>query len=86
MKKDYKLNSTAWIYNGGTPNDLTKGKVVHIFTLDRGVKQTFYVIEIDTHIDPIYEVRTTSEMSPSKNKPIGMWYEIGQMMRDKENK
>lgn len=47
-----------------------KGKVVHIFEM-YGLDQ--YVIEIDTGIDPVLEVRSSLTVSDHPDQPIGMW-------------
>ncbi len=58
IKKQYELRDRVWIHIGG--NKLTEGTVVEYFDLGH-LGQTrdieYYVIEIPTEIDPIYEVR-----------------------------
>lgn len=46
----------AWIWLSGHNGELTKGTVVHRFRLPHIFGELF-VIEIDTHIDPFWEVR-----------------------------
>lgn len=77
--QNVKLNvgDDAWLYNGRTNKktlsaEFSKGKVVHIFRLD-GMLFDMYVIQIDTHIDPIYEVRDGCSVSDAPDKPIGLW-------------
>ena len=60
---DWKIDDTAWIHIGGPDNPLHEGKIVHIFELPHwapGMKH--YVVEIDTHIDPLLEVRSIGSM------------------------
>lgn len=53
---DYQIGVDAWIFGVSDPkvNSLTKGKVVHIFEM-YNFKQ--YIIEIETHVDPLLECR-----------------------------
>lgn len=60
----------AWIYAPGHKGDRTRHKVVHTFDLNG---ERMYVIEVDTHIDPIYEVRSGMQVSDAKKKPIGLF-------------
>lgn len=69
---EFKIGDTAWIYIGDHDGKLTDGRVVHIFQLD-GWHAPHYVIEIETGIDPIFEVRDGLSMSDAKDKPIGLW-------------
>ena len=58
---DYKIGDDAWIWIGnGSENPLTKGKVIHIFELYNKVKH--YIVEIDTHMDPLLECRNCVQM------------------------
>lgn len=68
---EFELRDIAWIYIGNHDGRLTRGTVVHIFQLSWGPCQ--YVIEVDTHIDPILEVRDGFAMSDAEDKPIGLW-------------
>lgn len=77
MKKDWKVGDTAYCYCG--PNHqgkLSEGKVVAVLNLER-YSFPHYVIEIETHIDPILEVRDAMTMADKKEGPIG-FYEIMQ--------
>lgn len=75
IKKIYDLNDTVWIY--GVSRDLnkpTKGRVVRIFGLeDWGypAEQDYYVIEVQTSIEPIFEVRTWETISQDEKGPVG---------------
>jgi hypothetical protein len=66
---DLNVGDTAWFFTRSHHGEMTSGIVV-------GVVERYgrvYVIEVDTHIDPIYYARTALEVSDSKDKPIGMW-------------
>ncbi len=66
-----EVGDKAWIYVRGHKGNLTKGRVVHKFCLNRSSEE-MYVIEIDTPMDPIYEVRDGLTISDTKKGPIGM--------------
>jgi hypothetical protein len=66
-KSDYEIGETAWCHIGNG-DGLTDGKVIHIF---HHGNQKLYIIEIDTHIDPVYVVREWWTMSKQKDRPIG---------------
>lgn len=70
MYINYKVGDTAYIYAPGHKSGTTPYKVVHEFVL-YGSKM--YVLEYDTHIEPVYAVREAYSMSPSSNKRIGLW-------------
>ena len=75
MFTDYEVGQDVWIALGGP--GLVKGRIVHYFTLpDYGYYNTQYIIEIPTSIDPILEVRDAATMSPSEDKPIGIWQDL----------
>ena len=75
MSKDrYEINETVYIHLGGPRNILRAGNIIHTFDR-RG--QTLYVIEIDTGIDPIYEVRDWSTISETPEGPINFINSIG---------
>lgn len=75
VKKLYNLDDTVWIYGvSRDQNKPTKGTVVRIFGLeDRGYPedQDFYVIQIETSIEPIFEVRTWETISQDEKGPVG---------------
>ena len=66
----YKIKDTVWIHIG--ERKLTSGKVVHVFNLEEGGRD-FYVIEIETGIDNIYEVRDYEQISPDAKGPINLF-------------
>lgn len=81
MKKDWKVGDTAYCYVGSNQGKLSEGKIVAVLELP-GYSYLNYVIKIDTHIDPLLEVRCAMTMSDKKEGPIG-FYEI---MRDRMKK
>ena len=68
----YNIKDTVWIHLG--EHSLVEGKIEHMFTLSHG--QQLYVIEIPTHIDPVYEVREWETMSPDAIGPINMFRQL----------
>jgi hypothetical protein len=63
----YNLKDKVWIHIGEPK--LTEGRVVEIIDLEHlneGHKKDdeLYIIEIDTGIDDVYEVRTFEQISP----------------------
>lgn len=75
VKKLYNLDDIVWIYGvSRDQNKPTKGIVVRIFGLeDRGYPkdQDFYVIQVETSIEPIFEVRTWETISQDEKGPVG---------------
>lgn len=55
---------------------MVAGKIVHIFNLPNDEAER-YVIEIDTPIDPVYEVREYETISPDANGPINLFRNRG---------
>lgn len=80
IKKQYELKDTVWVHIGS--NKLTKGKIVDYFDLEHAgySKDTeFYVVEIQTGIDPILEIRTWEQISQDANGPIGAYRELKEL-------
>jgi hypothetical protein len=74
IKKQYEINDKAWIHLGGPR--LSEGKVIDIFDLEHAgysKDQEFYIIELQTGIDPILEVRSWEQMSQDAKGPIGAY-------------
>jgi hypothetical protein len=74
IRKQYEINDDVWIHLGN--GKLHKGKVVEYFDLGhigRSRDIEYYVVEIDTSIEPIFEVRTWEEISQDQNGPIGAY-------------
>jgi hypothetical protein len=76
MKKEYNLKDKVWIHIG--ERKLTEGRVVEIIDLEHlkeghSPTREFYIIEIKTGIDDIYEVREFDQISPDARGPINMY-------------
>jgi hypothetical protein len=76
MKKQYDIKDTVWIHVG--ERKLTQGRVVEIIDLghlDEGhdPAREFYVIELKTGIEDVYEVRDFNQISPDANGPIALF-------------
>ena len=56
MIDTFEIGDDAWIWLSNHSGEMTKGKVVAFLDLP-GWGFRNYVIEIDTHIDPLLEVR-----------------------------
>lgn len=52
--------------------NLLEGKVVAVLNLE-GYSFEHYVIEVDTHIDPVLEVRNGHTISDCAEGPLGLW-------------
>ena len=74
IKKHYKLGDTVWIYGiSRKENELRSGIVIKTFHIDRpGYEDTeHYVIEVQTDIEPILEIRTWKSISQDDVGPVG---------------
>ena len=83
MKKEFNIKDKVWIHIGEPK--LAEGRVVEIITLDHlnenyPAGKELYVIEIQTGIEPIYEVREFETISPDAKGPI-MCYRQMDMMK-----
>ena len=80
MKTEYDIKDTVWIHMG--ERKLTKGRVVEIIDLEH-LKEghdpdyELYVIEVQTGIDPVYEVRDFGQISPDAQGPIALFRREG---------
>lgn len=77
MKEEYDIEDTVWIHTND--RNLTKGRVVEIFDLshlDKKNTTEFYVIEVDTPIEPVYEVRTFEQISSNEKGPINLFRDL----------
>ena len=72
MELEFKEGDPCWIHIGGKENPLVKGEVVKKIKI-KDYPFDYYVIELDTGIDSVFEVREGSTMSDSPYKPIGFW-------------
>lgn len=76
MRKEYQIKEQVWIHNGET--SLVEGRVVEVFDLEHlneglSGEDELYVIEIQTGIEPIYEVRSWQQISPDSKGPINLF-------------
>lgn len=75
MKKKYEVKNKVWIHLG--EKKLVEGRVVNTFTLEHlnegHTAEEFYVIEIQTGIDNVYEVRTYNQISETSQGPIPIY-------------
>lgn len=83
MKKQFNIKDKAWIAMG--ERRLVEGRVVEIIDLahlneGHDPKQELYVIEVQTGIDDIYEVRTWEQMSDTAQGPLNMFRKIREEM------
>lgn len=68
MYTDYKIGQTVWVHTGADEKE--SGVIVHSFEW-YNTKQ--YVVEFQTHIDPVLYVYNALTMSPTKEGLIGFW-------------
>jgi len=76
MKKEYAIKDQVWIHNG--EKTLVQGRVVEVIDLTHlneghSKDEELYVIEIETGIDNIYEVRPYDLISPDATGPIQLF-------------
>lgn len=75
MKKEYNIKDRVWIHLGEPT--MVEGRVVEIFDLGHvegyPKDREFYVIEIQTGIDNIFEVRDFHQISPDAKGPINAY-------------
>jgi hypothetical protein len=78
MKNEYNIKDRVWIHLG--ESKLVEGRVVEIFDLrhieEYPADREFYVIEIQTGIDNIFEVRDFDQISPDANGPINAFRKL----------
>jgi hypothetical protein len=75
IRKRYNIGETVWIYGIYVRNDVAvQGRVIHRFNLNfDGFDSTVehYVIAVDSHIEPLIEVRTWETISQDEQGPVG---------------
>jgi len=75
MKTQFNIKDQVWIHLG--ESSMVQGRVVEIFDLAHidgyPTDQEFYVIEIETGIDNIFEVRDFNQISPDSTGPINAY-------------
>jgi len=75
IRKKYNIGETVWIYGIYIRNDVpVAGRIIHRFHLnsegfDPAVEH--YVIAVDSHIEPLIEVRTWETISQDEHGPVG---------------
>ena len=79
MKTQLNIKDTVWIHIGEPK--LVKGRIVSVIDflhLNEGhdPDNKFYVIEIQTGIEPIYEVREYDALSPDARGPINLYRKL----------
>lgn len=75
-KTQYNLKEKVWIHIGEP--SLVEGRIVDYFDLEHlkeghNKEIEYYVIEIKTSIEPIYEVRTFDQISSTAEGPINLF-------------
>jgi hypothetical protein len=78
-KEEYKIKQPVWIHMG--ESKLVGGRVVEVIDLvhlKEGYSEDneLYVIEIPSSIEPIYEVRTWEQISPTAKGPINLFTQV----------
>jgi len=74
IKTKYDLGDIVWIYGiSRTNNRLTKGKIIHSFTLEHAGynSEPHYVVSIPNEIEALLEVRTWHNISQDDRGPVG---------------
>jgi hypothetical protein len=75
VKTRYDIGDTVWVYGIYVSNEVPcQGKIVHCFNLNfEGFDPTVdhYVIAVDSHIEPLIEVRTWETISQDEHGPVG---------------
>jgi len=79
MKTEYNIKDQVWIHLG--ERKLIEGRVVDIINLEHlneghSKNRELYIIEIETGIDDIYEVRTFDQISSTARGPINIFKNI----------
>jgi hypothetical protein len=75
IRQKYNIGETVWIYGIYVRNDVpVQGRIIHRFNLnfenfDSSVEH--YVIAVDSHIEPLIEVRTWETISQDEHGPVG---------------
>lgn len=79
MKKEYNIKDKVWIHMG--ERTLVGGRIVEIIDFEHlkeghSPDREFYIIEIKTGIDDIYEVRDFEQISPDAKGPINLFRKL----------
>lgn len=82
MKTEYAKGDPVWIH-GIESGKLTKGKVLQKLDLsEHGYTFDNYLIEIDTSVDPLLEVRCIMTMSEDEKGPIGLFRKLAEEIKN----
>jgi hypothetical protein len=79
MKKEYNIKDKVWIHLG--ERNLVEGRVVEIIDFahlkeGHSPDREFYVIELKTGIDDVYEIRDFEQISPDAKGPINLFRKL----------
>ncbi len=74
MKTKYEKGDDVWIHVGQNAGKLSKGKVLEVLDLsEHGYVSQQYLIEIQTSIEPLLEVRNPMTISEDEKGPVGLF-------------
>ena len=80
VKKSYEIGDIVWVYGiSRSNNKITKGTIVHSFTLDhiKGYNsEVYYLVSIPNSIESLLEVRTWHTISQDSRGPVGSFREV----------
>ena len=75
VKKEYNIGDTVWIYGINRNNTPIKGEVIHSLEIPNFI-DTYYVVSVPTHIEPLLELRTWHNISQDEHGPIGAFRQL----------
>lgn len=79
IKKSYEVGDSVWIYGIDKANkNPVHGTVIKKIDLsDAGYENgPYYIIEIPTHIEPLFEIRTWENISQDEKGPVGLFRDL----------
>lgn len=84
MKTDWKKGDTCYVFLPGHRGTKSKGKILEVLDLSEHGYINFphYLVEIETHIEPLLEVYNEYQMAETMDGPIGFM----SMVRDRIKK
>jgi len=75
VKTRYDIGDTVWIYGISVSNEKpSQGQIIHRFNINFDgfdPSTVHYVIAVDSHIEPLIEVRTWETISQDAEGPVG---------------
>jgi len=75
VKTQYDIGDTVWIYGISVSNEKpSEGQIIHRFNINFDgfdPSTVHYVIAVDSHIEPLIEVRTWETISQDAEGPVG---------------